>query len=480
MGASLNDTDPKLKPLDLDPRRADAAYKGFPAFSEWSDCAIDQARWERYTHILKELEGATPEVLRNALHVVSRAAAIDTGAIEGLYDVDKGFTFTVATQAAAWEIAMMEKGPQVRPLFESQLEAYDHVLDFATQRVPIAEAWIRHLHSVICRAQETYLGYTELGPQEIRLPKGDYKHLPNHVIGRDGLIHSYAPVDLTPSEMHRLCLELNSDAFLSAHPALQAAYAHYSFVSIHPFADGNGRVSRALASVFTYRNPGVPILILAENRAEYISALSAADAGEYQPFVTFMAERTFDAIQMAHDSLMAVGTQPVEESLASIKQLYRTKGGYTHQEVDEAGIKLLELLRDEIARKLQGVESDEVHVSLSFGPVHYKADRDGYRLIKIQAINALTLDLSTKPPAKGQVRRAFGVVLPVGCGAEDDLVLRDLSSGETLETRITTLIPSVSSVLTMRLRMWAERIVPEAVEALAKAATEDMKKRGYR
>jgi len=86
---------------------------------------------------------------------------------------------------------------------------------------------------------------TTVGPQEQALPKGQYKIMPNHVRTRKGADHSYAPVDVTPAEMARLVAELRSDAFLTAHPVLQAAYAHYGLVAIHPFADGNGRVARA-------------------------------------------------------------------------------------------------------------------------------------------------------------------------------------------------------------------------------------------
>src|SRR5207249_3959278 len=140
----------------------------------------------------------------------------------------------------------------------------------------------------------TYTAYTEIGIQELPLPKGEYKHLPNHVLGMDSKVHSYAPVDLTPEEMHRLCQELNSQIFLSAHPVLQSSYAHFAFTVIHPFADGNGRVARALASVFTYRASSIPLLILAEDRLEYLSALRTADERNYQAFVDFTLEKTLD------------------------------------------------------------------------------------------------------------------------------------------------------------------------------------------
>src|SRR5439155_26847782 len=139
-----------------------------------------------------------------------------------------------------------------------------------------------------------YRVMTAVGPQEQVLPKGQYKLLPNHVRARDGSDHSYAPVDVTPAEMSRFVSELRSEAFLAAHPLVQAAYAHYCFVVIHPFADGNGRVARALASAFTYRAVSMPIVILSEQRDAYLKSLERADIGDYQAFIDFMLARALD------------------------------------------------------------------------------------------------------------------------------------------------------------------------------------------
>src|SRR5262249_35952716 len=158
-------------------------------FSDWARASFDLTRWSRYTARLEEHSQSVPDRLSRALEIATRAAAVDTGAIEGLYEVDRGFTFTVATQAAAWEVAANEKGPRFKALLESQLRAYDTVLDLATKQVRVAEAWIRGLQAEICRGQETYLAYTEIGPQEQRLPLGEYKVSPNHVLQKDGTVH---------------------------------------------------------------------------------------------------------------------------------------------------------------------------------------------------------------------------------------------------------------------------------------------------
>src|SRR5437660_264733 len=161
----------------------------------------DTVRWERYNSLVRSRAGLSPEVLGRAREIAKRAAALDTGAIEGLYEVDRGFTYTVAFETSAWEAALAQKGEYVRSLFEAQLHAYDYVLDLATKAEPISEAAIRALHEEVCRAQTTYRVMTTVGPQEQALPKGQYKIMPNHVRTRKGADHSYAPVDVTPAEM---------------------------------------------------------------------------------------------------------------------------------------------------------------------------------------------------------------------------------------------------------------------------------------
>lgn len=152
--------------------QADSLYKGFPDFSAWGELTpSDIDLWNRFaTHLNERRQAATPETLKSAVEVAVRAAALDTGAIEGLYTVDRGFTMTVAFQHLAWEQAIEERGAGVRELFEAQLRAYELVLDAVTRNVPISEAWIRALHEKLCAPQKTYRVLTEVGWQEQELP----------------------------------------------------------------------------------------------------------------------------------------------------------------------------------------------------------------------------------------------------------------------------------------------------------------------
>jgi Fic family protein len=480
MNNTWSSTEAKTLPATIDPRQADAGYKPFPSFAEWSKCTVDTDRWNHYTARLQEQKETAPDRLRRALEIVTRAAAVDTGAIEGLYEVDRGFTFTVAMETAAWQAAVDQKGPRFRALFESQLRAYDYVLDFATQQAPIVESWIRTLHAEICRNQETYQAYTEIGPQELTLPKGEYKRLPNHVVRQDGALHAYAPVDLTPAEMYRLCEELRSEAFLAAHPILQASYAHYALVVIHPFADGNGRVARALASVFTYRSQSIPLLILAENRNDYFASLEAADAGDFQPFVDFILERGLDAIQLAHESLR-LATLPLEDSVIQFQRLYATKGGYNQTQVDEAGKKLFDLFHKELVKQFEELKQrvPELTIRCETQGDNYELARATSRLPINPGPRVMKFDLKSSPPAPAQVARSFGVEVPKDCDREDTFAIQNLETHELFEARATELIPEVSASLQMRTSIWVQRVLSEAFQELTRQAAESLKNSGY-
>ncbi len=445
----------------------DAAYTPFPTFIAWqSKTTLDTGRWDRYSAALKDRGDFSPEVLRRAREVAKRAAALDTGAIEGLYDVDRGFTYTVAFEIGAWEAALAQKGEQVKSLFETQLHAYEYVLDFATKAEPISEAAIRFLHEEMCRAQDTYAVVTAVGPQQQKLPKGQYKVLPNHVRTRKGVDHSYAPADVTPAEMARLVAELRSDEFLAAHPVIQAAYAHYSFVVIHPFADGNGRVARALASAFTYRAISMPIVILSETKAAYLDALELADGGDYQAFVDFMLERSLDTIRLVEESLRSAVAIVSEQSLKAIDRLYITKGGYTQDEVDGAGRQVVQAVIDELVALRRRNKSPNVVVDIISGGPNYTVTDAAYRGALSQQLNGFVLSAKSKAPAAASAILQYCLWLPRNAGGEDDLQLRRFDDEDLFSARMSEILPEPSGILKIRATIFADRIFGELMGEL--------------
>jgi len=110
-------------------------------------------------------------------------------------------------------------------------------------------------------------------------PVGDWKRDYNGTTGvRDGMpvYVEYASPSDTPRLMTRWLKEFNRKLKHAGSPTKAVnvyAWAHFSFVRIHPFFDGNGRVARLIANLPLLRSGQPPILISEERRSEYIDLL---------------------------------------------------------------------------------------------------------------------------------------------------------------------------------------------------------------
>lgn len=135
---------------------------------------------------------------------------------------------------------------------------------------PMREIDIRQLHAMV--AGDVHFA-------------GRYKRAENQIGGTTQ--RRTAPWDV-PRAMHDLChWWANSDA----DPLLQAAVVHAWLADIHPFDDGNGRVSRILANYSLVR-AGYPPLILRSqsDRGEYYDALALSDDGNILPLLQLFVQ----------------------------------------------------------------------------------------------------------------------------------------------------------------------------------------------
>ena len=76
------------------------------------------------------------------------------------------------------------------------------------------------------------------------------------------------------------------------HPVRRAALFHARLVSIHPFADGNGRTARLASNLLLLRDryPFAIIQPTPEARALYFKALHEFNEEEREPIVAIFAE----------------------------------------------------------------------------------------------------------------------------------------------------------------------------------------------
>ncbi|MCL2423888.1 MAG: Fic family protein [Micrococcales bacterium] len=436
------------------------SYRPFPSFADWDEgtAGVDLSIVGRVVGRLDATRrSASAQALEAVMTETLRTAAVDTGAIEGLYTTDRGFTRTVATQAAAWELAADEKGPHVRRSIEAAISGYELVLDVATTRRPVTQAWIRDLHTTMCSEQKTYRVFVPAldGYQDRPLPLGEYKQTPNSPTNRaTGQVHDYAPPGDTPAEMERLVDELTSARFTAAHPVVQAAYAHYAFVCIHPFADGNGRIARAVASVFLYRRPlGVPLVVFADQRDTYLDTLEAADGHQYAPFTQFLRDRVVDTVSLVELSLTRTEHPDTGAIVAACSR---------DESLHGAAARVAGLCQERLASALAAYDLPE-RLGLQVFVVPWNDNdpqpADGY----VPVDDDSTIVIASKPVEE---RHPVFVREPDN-DQEDVLVV----GPPHLRIWLREIDPVVTSTLTTKLDLWADQVATQLVATVNDALT---------
>ena len=131
-----------------------------------------------------------------------------------------------------------------------EVAGYFEVLDLIAESypdVPITESAIKSLHNVLMKHS-----------QKDSWHKGDYKQQSNAVEatrpdGSKYIIFQTTPAGLETEEAMQLLIKWWDDD-TETHPIVKCALFCYDFLSIHPFQDGNGRLSRLLATLLLLKN----------------------------------------------------------------------------------------------------------------------------------------------------------------------------------------------------------------------------------
>ena len=164
--------------------------------------------------------------------------------------------------------------------------------------IPITENYIKQLHRDLLRWST-----------KDERHRGAYKTLPNSVAAFDPQGQQIAVVfeTATPFEAPRLMAELvewtqESMEVRRIHPLLIAAIFTVVFLEIHPFQDGNGRLSRILTTLlllklgYSYMPYSSLESVIEQNKENYYLALRQtqrtirSDAPNWQPWLRFFLQ----------------------------------------------------------------------------------------------------------------------------------------------------------------------------------------------
>lgn len=147
---------------------------------------------------------------------------------------------------------------------------------------PITESYIHQLHGILLKHSH-----------KDQTHKGKYKNLSNQVVANypDGTNRTFFKTTephLTPKEMENLLLWLDERfKSLDMHPIMITATFIYEFLSIHPYQDGNGRLSRLLTTLILMKQ-GYEFTqyisfehIIEERKEEYYRSLMNGQKNRY-------------------------------------------------------------------------------------------------------------------------------------------------------------------------------------------------------
>lgn len=342
-----------------------------------------------------------------------REWAIETGIIEGVYTLDRGVTRTLIAkgiEAALIPHNSTNREPElVARIIQDHYEVLEGIFDFVGGQRAFSTSYIKELHAALLRNQPTHTVEDQFGHAfEKLLERGCYKSVPNSPTRPDGLVHEFSPPEHVASEMDRL-LQMHAEHQSHDVPIeVEAAWLHHRFTQIHPFADGNGRVARAIASLVFIKAGWFPLVVTNDGRVRYIEALEKADAGDLRPLIAMFVESqrtallqatevalerpigsTSEAIAAARDRLMLRGRLPLKEWLQATKT-----AASLHQSARERFQKVAQELQQEIGglgrnfdfREDRGVPNASAHAKAIQASGH-ATDFDEY-----QAVSSLLLN----------------------------------------------------------------------------------------
>ncbi|MDB4459202.1 Fic family protein [bacterium] len=227
----------------------------------------------------------------------------------------------------------------------------------AMNRMParIEESDILHIHELILKGIDDGNA-------------GRYRDLPVRIAGSSVVLPNYRKV---PELMNEFALWLKKATKM--HPAELAAEAHYRLVTIHPFADGNGRAARLLMNMILLMSGYPSAIVRKRDRLAYLKSLETAQLGgpkdEYYRLITSAVNRSLNIYLKAAsgdqpgpaetDELIKIGELAKRVNVANSTIRHWTKQGLlVVAETTESGYQLYGVEMIERVKLIQSLKAE--------------------------------------------------------------------------------------------------------------------------
>ena len=271
-----------------------------------------------------------PEELEKLVEIAKIQSTEASNAIEGI----------VTTSTRIRQLVEEKTTPKNRN--EQEIAGYRDVLGIIHESfdaIPITQNYILQLHKIL------------------------YSHMNNPIAGRTKTVQNYisatypdghsetlftplSPFE-TPGTLDRICDEYNRViGNMELEPLIAIPVFIHDFLCIHPFNDGNGRMSRLLTTLLLYRSGfyvGKYISLeakIAQHKDLYYDALAASQIGWHEgtddpvPFIKYLLSTILAAYRDFEDRFALVETK--RSALETVRLAARNKiGRFTKQDIRE-------------------------------------------------------------------------------------------------------------------------------------------------
>ena len=271
-----------------------------------------------------------PEELEKLVEIAKIQSTEASNAIEGI----------VTTSTRIRQLVAEKTTPRNRD--EQEIAGYRDVLGIIHESfdaIPITQNYILQLHKIL------------------------YSHMNNPIAGRTKTVQNYisatypdghsetlftplSPFE-TPGALDSICDEYNHViGNMELEPLIAIPVFIHDFLCIHPFNDGNGRMSRLLTTLLLYRSGfyvGKYISLeakIAQHKDLYYDALTASQIGWHEgtddpvPFIKYLLGTILAAYRDFEDRFVLVETK--RSALETVRLAARNKiGRFTKQDIRE-------------------------------------------------------------------------------------------------------------------------------------------------
>ena len=271
-----------------------------------------------------------PEELEKLVEIAKIKSTEASNAIEGI----------VTTNTRVKQLVEEKTTPKNRD--EQEIAGYRDVLNIIHESfdvIPISQNYILQLHKIL------------------------YSHMNNPMAGRTKSVQNYisatypdghvenlftplAPYE-TPEALDKICEEYNRViGNMEVEPLIVIPIFIHDFLCIHPFNDGNGRMSRLLTTLLLYRSGfyvGKYVSLeakIAKNKDLYYNALGQAQIGWHEgaedavPFIKYLLGTILAAYKDFEERFALVETKL--PALVVVRRATMTKiGRFTKQDIRE-------------------------------------------------------------------------------------------------------------------------------------------------